>query len=181
MGEGTRKFIYPAELIEFTEEERRFWDVIIKSQQDDRAAVRELGRPQNAKLLSRFGDMGAVLKRQICESACGEFNAMAVAMYRKLEAIARDLAGPNPSGVEVMLAELVAMAWGDYQRCAKEREGLGECSFRKATYYDQRSDRAHKRLVRSLRALAAVRRIDVTAIQGNIDGPGTTHCIGGSQ
>ncbi len=170
MGEEKKKIMYPAELIEFTEEEWRFWDVIIKAQQGDTAALRELGRAQNAKLLPKFGDMGAVVRRQICESACGEFNATAVAMYRKLEAIARDLAGPNPSGVEGMLAELVAIAWGDYQRCAKDREWLGDCSFRKATYYDQRVDRSHKRLVRSLRALAAVRKVDLTAVQINLNG-----------
>jgi hypothetical protein len=162
--------MYPAELIEFTEEEWRFWDVIIKAQQGDQAAARELRRSQNAKLLPKFGDMGAIVKRQICEAACGEGSVIAVAMYRKLEAIARDLAGPSPSAVEVMLADLAAIAWGDYQRCAKNREQLGDCTFRQATYHDQRADRAHKRLVRSLRALAAVRKVDLTAVQINIDG-----------
>jgi hypothetical protein len=161
--------MYPAELIEFTEEEWRFWDVIIKAQQGDQAAVRELRRSQNAKLLPKFGDMGAIVKRQICEAACGEWSVIAVAMYRKLEAIARDLAGPSPSAVEAMLADLAAIAWGDYQRCAKDREWLGDCSFRKGTYYDQRTDRAHKRLVRSLRALAAVRKVDLTAVQINLN------------
>ena len=37
-------------------------------------------------------------------------------------------------------------------------------------YHDQRVDRAHKRFIRTLKALAAVRKLDLTAVQINING-----------
>ena len=152
MGQDEKTSPVPADLMEFTPEQWAFYDIVIKAQQGDQAAVRELKKPCNARLMATFGVIQEMIKRLICESACGEYNAVAIGMYRKMEAIQGDLGGSNPSAVETMLAELAAIAWGDWLRCVKVRECLGDCTFRKATYYDGRVDRSHKRLVRSLRA-----------------------------
>jgi len=167
--------LWQVPLIGFTDEELEFWDRVISKSEDEDADTRvevrkEMEKPENARLLLKYGDVGARIGRWLCVQTFHKYNGQAVAMYRKMEAIARDLAGPSPSAVEVQLAELAAIAWGDYQRCAMNRETLKDCTFRKASYYDQRADRAHKRLVRSLRALAAVRRVDLTAVQINLNG-----------
>jgi hypothetical protein len=51
-----------------------------------------------------------------------------------------------------------------------ERENLTDRDdWRLRSYHDQRLDRAHKRFIRSMKALAAVRKLDLTAIQININ------------
>ncbi len=165
-------------LMGLTIEELEFWDrVISKSEDEDAdpksrvAARKEMEKPENARLLLKYGDIGARLGRWLCVRTRNKVDGHSVAMYRKMQAIARDLAGPNPSVVEAMLAELVAIAWGDYHRCNMNREALeGPFTFRTTNYYDMRIYRAHKRLVRCLRALAAVRKVDLTAIQINLNG-----------
>ena len=173
--QGKASVQWQVPLIGFSAEEGEFYRrVIVKSEDGDadtRAEARkEMEKPQNARLLLKYGDVAARLGRWLCVRTFNKYDGLAVAMYRKMQAIARDLAGPHPSPVEVQLAELAAIAWADYQRCAMNRETLKDCTFRKASYYDQRADRAHKRLVRSLRALAAVRKVDLTAVQINING-----------
>ena len=89
----------------------------------------------------------------------------------KMHQLRAELAGPKPSGVEWHLADAAALSWADYHRCVMEQERLSDReSVKLLTYHDQRVDRAHKRLIRTLKALAAVRKLDLTAVQINING-----------
>ncbi len=104
------------------------------------------------------------------DSAIGGQWLSLTTVMAKMKCLFAELAGPNPSAVEAALADVAVLAWADWCRCVQKRETLEDCSIRLASYHDGRVDRAHKRLVRSLRALAAVRKIDLTAVQINIDG-----------
>ena len=89
----------------------------------------------------------------------------------RIRQLRAELAGPNPSGVEWHLADAAALSWVDYHRCMGERHQLsGQHDLKFFAYYDQRVDRAHKRVIRTLKALAAVRKLDLTAVQINING-----------
>ena len=89
----------------------------------------------------------------------------------KMHQLRAELAGPKPSGVEWHLADAAALSWADHHRCVIERERLTDSASLKArAYYDQRVDRAHKRFIRTMKALAAVRKLDLTAVQINING-----------
>jgi hypothetical protein len=91
-------------------------------------------------------------------------------MAVKLRVFRDELAGPRPSAVEWHLADAAALAWADYHRCVIERENLTDRDdWRLRSYHDQRLDRAHKRFIRSMKALADVRKLDLTAIQININ------------
>jgi hypothetical protein len=89
----------------------------------------------------------------------------------KIRQLRAELAGPSPSGVEWHLADAAALSWVDYHRCMAQRHQLsGQHNLKEFAYYDQRVDRAHKRFIRTLKALAAVRKLDLTAVQINING-----------
>lgn len=91
-----------------------------------------------------------------------------------MEQLRGELAGSQPSKVEWHLADAAALAWADYHRCVIERERLsvtGHDGLKLLVYHDQRVDRAHKRFIRTLKAMAAVRKLDLTAIQINLGTP----------
>jgi hypothetical protein len=89
----------------------------------------------------------------------------------KMHQLRAELAGPKPSGVEWHLADAAVLSWADYHRCVIERDQLSDRNgIKLLTYHDQRVDRAHKRFLRTLKTLAAVRKLDLTAVQINING-----------
>ena len=82
----------------------------------------------------------------------------------------KEVAGDDPSPLEGLLAERVALCWvasqqADAQYARKLREGM---SFREGEYFARRSEQAQRQLLRSVEALARVRRLLGPAIQVNI-------------
>jgi len=117
------------------------------------------------------GEWAEILKfRIVTKQLQGSPWLLITAAMAKLRALKAELAGPNPTAVELTLADLIVIAWADYHRCAGMRENSCDCTLRQLAYQDARLDRAHKRLLRSLRSLAAVRKVPLTAIQVNFDG-----------
>jgi len=118
------------------------------------------------------GDLAQQARETVLERAFPQCRVAQEGLAVKLRVLRDELAGPKPSAVEWHLADAAALAWADYHRCVIDRENVtGRDDWRLWSYYDQRLDRAHKRFIRSLKALAAVRKLGLTAIQININEP----------
>ncbi len=81
------------------------------------------------------------------------------------------MAGENPTPLDLLLAERVALCWvaaqqADAQYARKLAEGM---SFREGEYYARRSEQANRQLLRAVKTLATVRRLLVPPlVQVNI-------------
>ena len=89
---------------------------------------------------------------------------------RQIRSAASELGGPNPSPIEAMLARRAALCWisvnwSESMHTNAVNEGT---TFAKSDHYQRRIDRAHRRLLSSLKALASVRRVPLTAVQVNV-------------
>ena len=89
-----------------------------------------------------------------------------------LEAFARDLAGPSPTPVEIVLADSAALSWcalrlaeAQWAGASQSEEGL---TIPQSDHAQRRIDRAHRRLMSSLKTLATVRRLGLPTIQLNV-------------
>lgn len=155
------------------EEEWRVYDRVLEAQQapEDKAltAATKLRDVATDAQLARIamGDASLLVRDKVIKSISAS-EVMRVGLHAKYRLLVAELAGENPSAIEAMLADAAAMSWLDFMRCQWDVETLGEVSLRKATYYEQRADRAHKRLMRSLRSLAAVRRVNLQSITVNV-------------
>lgn len=90
----------------------------------------------------------------------------------EINAFAADLAGANPSPVERVLSETAALSWfalrmaeAHYAGAANSERGL---TIAQSDYHQRRIDRAHRRLLATLKTLATVRRLGVPAVQINL-------------
>ena len=90
----------------------------------------------------------------------------------ELNGFAAELAGPNPSPVELALAETAATAWfalrmfeARYSSSATSGDGM---SLAQSEHAQRRIDRAHRRYLSTLKTLAAVRRLALPALQINV-------------
>jgi hypothetical protein len=98
-------------------------------------------------------DTKASLKEELCE-------------------LAAELAGPSPSPLERVLAETAATAWfafrlheAQYASGIKSEDGM---TIAQSEHAQKRMDRAHRRLISTLKALASVRRLALPALQINL-------------
>jgi hypothetical protein len=88
--------------------------------------------------------------------------------------VAAELAGPSPDPAERVLAEIAATAWFAYRlHEATYAAGVtseGGMSLAQSEHAQRRMDRAHRRLLSTLKALAHVRRLALPSVQINLAG-----------
>lgn len=83
-------------------------------------------------------------------------------LREELGDVAAELAGPDPSPVERMLADTAAIAWFDhrYAEANYAAAGIeGGMTIAQSENNQRRIDRTHRRLMATLKTLAAVRRL----------------------
>ncbi len=164
---------YPIHELGLSQDDWSHYDAIREAgNANDLTAILKLRDSLPADQFARVGggEWSAILRFKILQDVFGGQWLSLTTVMAKMKCLFAELAGPNPSAVEAALADVAVLAWADWCRCVQKRETLEDCSIRLASYHDGRVDRAHKRLVRSLRALAAVRKVDLTAIQVNLNG-----------
>jgi hypothetical protein len=93
-------------------------------------------------------------------------------LRQELDSLTAELAGPNPSPVELVLAQTAALDWfalrnheARYSGTATSGEGM---TLAQSEHQQRRIDPTHRRLMSSLKTLATVRRLAVPAVQINV-------------
>jgi hypothetical protein len=84
-----------------------------------------------------------------------------------MDSFARELAGPDPTPTERMLAEVAAVCWADL----RINESVYLCNRQSpkiAAIHQGFVSRSHRRLMSTLRTLAVVQKLAVPAIQVNV-------------
>ena len=90
------------------------------------------------------------------------------ASTKKLAQVREELAGPDPTPIERLLAERAAVCWFLVNRYESYYANAKDVSLHQAAYHQERIDRAHRRFLSALRTLATVRKLAVPAIQVDI-------------
>jgi hypothetical protein len=98
----------------------------------------------------------------------GKDLAIAEATELRLAEVRDELAGPDPTPIERLLAERAAVCWFLVNRYESVYANAREQTLRQAAFQQEKIDRAHKRYLSALKTLAAVRKLALPAIQVNI-------------
>ncbi len=148
---------------------KRFAALLRKSQAGDRKALDELVERygDRARFWRAIGDFARNVEQRILDRCAGDNLLLKEGMVRRLAEMRAELMGPEPSPLERMLAERVVTCWLQVQvaESAVNRSGI---SFAQAEYDQKCLDRAHKRHLSAIKALATVRRLQAPAVQVNI-------------
>ena len=129
---------------------------------DDRAAAEELKRrhPGVANLI-RFGggDLAHDVAFQTVERIFPKSRFRTDAVWAKYKGMRAELDGPRPTPLEKLLVDRVVVTWLDlYHREGRLIRSEGE-SMRVVEHRDRLRDRAHRRYLSAIRALAQLRRL----------------------
>jgi hypothetical protein len=125
-------------------------------------------------------------KTKLIEWAAGNDpkSKLAEILRQEMQAQIEAFAGPEPSPIEQALAETAALSWfalrlyeATYVRSSKSESGL---TIKQADFHLRRIDRAHHRLLTTLKTLATVRRLALPAVQINVASSKSINSIQGN-
>ena len=106
-----------------------------------------------------------VPRRGSPDGLAGKCFTVREATKRKIDKLRSELAGPNPSPLERILCERVALAWFDSFEMDRRYVDQNDITFHAADYREDRRARAHKRFLAACKTLAMVRKLGLPAIQ----------------
>ena len=93
-------------------------------------------------------------------------------LQKEMEEQIQEYAGPAPSPIERTLAETATLSWfalrlfeATYVSSSQSEDGL---TIKQAEFHLRRIDRAHRRLLSTLKTLATIRRLALPALQINV-------------
>jgi hypothetical protein len=167
------------DLSDMTKEERatrrdtigRLKELTKKAQKGDGKAVPEIWEilEQSPDLAWRFTDVGRVAEWGLIEKITKEKDLGSKEMISfQLKSMREDLAGSSPSPLERLLAERVVASWLQVQLFeGLYTQNIGKLTIKQADYYQKRLDRAHRRQLSAIKALAQIRKL-CPAVQINI-------------
>jgi hypothetical protein len=139
------------------------------------AAVPAL-RVMLARRPQRFGTMEifTFAAKAMANVAASNDSFLTDVLLREIRRTASEVAGPNPTAVERLLAERVALTWFDaHQADCKFLEATGGegCSIAKADYLGRLRDRSNSRFLAACRSLAVVRKLALPTLQVHLNAP----------
>ena len=91
-------------------------------------------------------------------------------LERRLAAMKAEIAGPDPSPLEKLLADRIAFCWLALQQAENAYQSADSLSLAQAAFAQKRIDAAHRRYMTAISTLAQVRRLQIppTMTQVNI-------------
>lgn len=148
-------------------------DLVDRANEGDKEALATLREryKENPGLARPIGNMAKQARRAMLEHLCGDDQPVAKeAITRTMIELRKEVEGPNPSPMERLLAERVALCWLQVHHvetliAQKCKEGL---SMERVLQHQKWQDRAHRRYLTAIKAVAQVRKLLRPNLQVNI-------------
>ena len=135
----------------------------VRAHEGDEEAPQRIRRaleetPDSAQILGNIAVRGA--ERAYVTKLCGNDPLLGEALSMRLEAMRQEIAGPDPSPLERLMAERVAACWVQVlQAEAACAANLGRPATSRSEYHERRLDRLHRRYLAAIRTHAQVRKL----------------------
>jgi hypothetical protein len=151
------------------EDKNKLMALIDRAQDGDKNALPVLRRVlDEAPRIARFVDLARDVERSIIKRVSGDDVFTQEAIPRNLKTMREEIAGENPSPLERLLAERIGICWLELQYFeAIYAQNMGELTITQSDYHQRRIDKAHRRYLSSIKALAQIRKMG-PAVQINI-------------
>jgi hypothetical protein len=119
-------------------------------------------------LVEGIGSVANCLRNRIVDEISGKDILLQAAIHQKLQEIWTCTAGPDPSQIEVLLAERIAICWLLVYRYELQYAlalKAGSLNIKQAEWWQKKITMAHNRLMSAIVALAKVRRLAGPSLQ----------------
>jgi hypothetical protein len=146
------------------------WAVVRRAEAGDESslpALRQLldGSPALVEVL---GNLAYQVEATLLGNAAGKSLAFREAATRKMTALRKELAGPDSSPLEHLLADRIALCWLAVHDAEVRFAQAKDLTIKQAEFWQKRIDASHRRYLSAVKALATIRKLTVPAVQVNI-------------
>jgi hypothetical protein len=143
--------------------------LVRRAEKGDAASLKQLRQVlEGTPLMDTLGDLGRQTQATVIEKFAGSNAVWKEILPRKLESLRRELAGPNPTPLERLLVERIVSCWLHLHNLELIYASKDSVSLELGNYFQKNIDRAQKRYLAAIKALAVVRRLALPALQVNI-------------
>ena len=153
------------------QEQKLAWlELTNRAEQGDRSVLPELRRLlQDPAVIDRMGgNVAERMERVIIGRLSGKDLMIAESLKCKMEVMRHDLAGANPTPLERLLAERIALCWLVLHALEHGYMVKPEGNIATGTYWQRTIDRAQRRYLSAVKTLAQVRKLALPTLQVNI-------------
>jgi hypothetical protein len=156
---------------ELIEDKKKLMALIDRAQDGDKDALPLLRQVlDEAPRVARIIDLARNVERSLIKNMSGDDMFTQEAIPRNLKAMRKEIAGENPSPLERLLAERITVCWLELQYFQTiYAQHLADLSITQSDYHQRRIDKAHRRYISSIKALAQIRKMG-PAVQINTAG-----------
>lgn len=146
-------------------------ELIRRAEKGDRAtlpAIRKLLEdPVYVKMFN--GNLSRCVEESFAKGLSDNNLAVQEAICAKLKAIRTELLGAEPTPIERLLVERVALCWLQVQDAElRYVSSQKDMTFRQGEFHQKRMDAANRRFLSAVKSLALVRRLAIPALQINL-------------
>ena len=153
------------------DEYRGFLDWVKTGDQAVLPVVREM-LDEFPAMVDEYGDLTQLAQNAMLSRIAGDDRLMHEAGKRKLVVLADEVAGPNPTALERLLADQIVLCWQHLRYVEVQWAQARDYTFREGEYYQRCLDRAQRRYLNAIKTLAQVRKLGLPALQVNIAAEG---------
>jgi len=113
------------------------------------------------------GNLAARAQKALVNSICGKRLPDKEALLQKLANLRAELGGPAPTPLEQLVVERIVACWLQLHSLELSYGSQASMAIELATYYQKSIDRAQKRYLAAIKALAYVRRLARPVVVAN--------------
>ena len=144
-------------------------DLLRRAEEGDAEAAKLVREGLSRESLARIGSLVHNAEHSIIDRMMGKNLLARDSASAQLAVLKADLCGPDPSPLERLLVDRIALTWLQLQYFETVyTQSLGELTIAQADSQQRRIDAAHRRYLSAIRTLAQVRRLAVPMMQVNI-------------
>jgi len=143
---------------------------VVQAQNGDEKALSKVRQilKEDPRMARIFVDLAAEAERSLIKTVSGGDPLIQIALPPQLEAMRKELAGPEASPLEKLLAERIVACWLQAQYAdAIYAQNLSKLNMGQTDSHQRRLDRLHRRYLSSIKSLAQIRKLG-PAVQINV-------------
>ena len=146
-------------------------DLTGRAQKGDKAALPALRAllQDPATVDALGGDLARQAQLSLINKFSGKNLLLQEALPRKLELLRAELGGPSPTPLERLLVERIVSCWLHLHHLEIVFAQRDSLSLELGTYYQRSIDRAQKRYLAAIKALAVVRRLALPVLVAQVN------------
>jgi hypothetical protein len=152
-------------------EQKLAWrELVDRAEKGDRSVLPELRRLlQDPNVIDRMGgNVAQHVELMLIAQISGKDLMTSESLTRKMEVLREDLTGQNPTALERLLAERIALCWLALHKLESDYLRKPDISVSEGNYLQRAIDRAQRRYLSAVKTLAQVRKLALPILQVNI-------------